>query len=289
MAVASDAAGPSSSTAFLRRSSSRAAMHTRAPSRRRARESSSPMPDEPPVTSTRKPAKLAKLAALTFRAASSDFVASAMAMRSDRLMRCFRLPVGRTHELPIEARVAPPMTQELGVRAALDDLALLDDQHLVGMTDGAQAVRHDEARATGEQAAESLLDARFGDGVDRARGFVEQENARSREERPHETDNLPLADGEPAAALAHFGFEAVREIVDEVEHTELAGGFADLLVLRGGASETDILENATRKQVVFLRDAGNLSAQRATIHVAQIATVYEHCAARRLKELGNER
>ena len=48
------------------------------------------------------------------------------------------------------------------MRAALDDPAVVEHQHLVGVANRAQAVGHDEAGATGEQPCQRLLDAGFG-------------------------------------------------------------------------------------------------------------------------------
>ena len=49
--------------------------------------------------------------------------------------------------LVVEGPVAPAERDELGVRAALDDLAVLENQNLVGAANGGEPVRDDEGRA----------------------------------------------------------------------------------------------------------------------------------------------
>ena len=55
------------------------------------------------------------------------------------------------NERPVEAGIDAAGGQQLQMRAALDDAARVEHQYLVGVTDGAQAVRHDKAGAAGQQ------------------------------------------------------------------------------------------------------------------------------------------
>ncbi len=52
------------------------------------------------------------------------------------------------------------------------DLALFDDEDLVGAADGAEAVGDDEGGAVLHQALEGLLDEFFGGGINAGGGFV---------------------------------------------------------------------------------------------------------------------
>ena len=55
--------------------------------------------------------------------------------------------------------------------AAFDDGAFVQDQDLTRMTNGAEAVRDDDAGALDEQSLESFLDLALGLGIDAGGGF----------------------------------------------------------------------------------------------------------------------
>ena len=103
--------------------------------------------------------------------------------------------VGRgTRELGgIQRRVGAVGREQLGVRALLDDAAVLHDEDEVGVADRREAVRDDEARAVGPQRRHGVLDEQLGARVDRARRLVEDEQRRVGEERAGDRDELLLA------------------------------------------------------------------------------------------------
>jgi hypothetical protein len=51
----------------------------------------------------------------------------------------------------VELAIAPAKRDQLGMRAALDDLATLDNENLVGAFDGREAMRNDECRSPSSQ------------------------------------------------------------------------------------------------------------------------------------------
>ena len=67
--------------------------------------------------------------------------------------------------------------------------------------DGAQAVGDDEAGAA--TAAQAVVDAHFGDGVQGAGGFVQNQHRRVVHQRPGDLQPLPLAAAEVASVLFH--------------------------------------------------------------------------------------
>ena len=77
------------------------------------------------------------------------------------------------------------------------------------MHDRREPVRDDEHRAAGEQPVDGLLHEPLGLGVERRRRFVENEDRRIDEQRARDGETLPLAAGEPRAALAEDGVVAV--------------------------------------------------------------------------------
>jgi hypothetical protein len=87
------------------------------------------------------------------------------------------------------------------VGALLAERALVHDEDGVGGLNGAEAVGYEDAGAAGDHAGQSEADAVLGVGVDRAGGFVEDENAGGVGERAGEGDELLLAGAEAGSAL----------------------------------------------------------------------------------------
>ena len=66
------------------------------------------------------------------------------------------------------------------MRAALAQLAVVEDEYLVGALDGREAVRDDDGGAVAEHPLDGLLDELLGLCVDGASGLVEDEERRSK-------------------------------------------------------------------------------------------------------------
>ena len=126
------------------------------------------------------------------------------------------------------------------MRAALAQLAVVEDEYLVGALDGREAVRDDDGGAVAQDALDGPLDELLGLGVDGAGRLVEDEERRVEGERAREGDELLLADREPRAALAHLGLEALGQALDEAVGVHLARGPADALVRDFRAPEADV-------------------------------------------------
>jgi hypothetical protein len=110
---------------------------------------------------------------------------------------------------------AAPVEQLLMI-ALLDDLAVVDDQHPVGVADGAQAVGDDKAGAAFHQAQQRLLDAGLGAGVDAAGGLVQDQDGGLGQDGARNGQQLALALAEVAGALGQQGLVALRQLPDEV-------------------------------------------------------------------------
>ena len=68
------------------------------------------------------------------------------------------------------------------MRSAVDEPPLIEDEDLVGVDDGGEAVRDDDGRAIPGEGAERLLDAALGMGVRLGGRLVEEEDPRIGEE-----------------------------------------------------------------------------------------------------------
>ena len=111
------------------------------------------------------------------------------------------------------------------------------------------------------KAGERRLHPRLAFGIERAGGFIEQQNRRFGDKRAGQRDALALAAGEIAAALACRRVPAARQAVDEIARGGL-GRLADLVVGGARSAERDVLAHRGVEQECVLRDQREIAAQR---------------------------
>ncbi len=116
-----------------------------------------------------------------------------------------------------EVGVGGGVEEEVFVGAGFDDAAAFEDDDFVGFADGGEAVGDDEDGAVLHEVFEGGLDLALGDGVDGGGGFVEDDHGWVFEEDAGDGEALFFALGEADAFFADVGFEAVGEVLDEVE------------------------------------------------------------------------
>jgi hypothetical protein len=114
-----------------------------------------------------------------------------------------------------ETGIEAALTQQLGVRAFLDDAALVHDQDAAGLLDRGQAMGDDEGRAPAHDALERRLHEALAFSVEGAGGLIEQQNRRIAQDGASNGEALPLACRQRHAALAETGFVALRQRLDE--------------------------------------------------------------------------
>src|SRR6266508_1279147 len=131
--------------------------------------------------------------------------------------------------------------QQLLVRTLLDDFAILNDNDLVCISDRRQAVSNDETGASFHQAQQSFLDARLGARVYAGGGFVEDEDARVRQDGAGDRQQLALSLAEVAGTLGKFGLVALWQLADEVIGVREFRGFDAFLIRRGKPTVADVL------------------------------------------------
>src|SRR5439155_23432943 len=115
----------------------------------------------------------------------------------------------------IELTVSPALVEQFLVRASLNDFTLLEHQNLVGAAYRRQPVRDDERRPPLPRRAQSVLNEHLAFAVQARRRFVENQDARVRQNRARDGDALPLAARQPHAALADDGVVLFFERLDE--------------------------------------------------------------------------
>src|SRR5262249_12064516 len=140
-------------------------------------------------------------------------------------------------EPPVELRVEAARRDELVVPAALDDAATVDDEDDIGVADRREPVRDDHAGPGGQERAQRLLDGQLGARVDVRGRLVEDEDARIREQRARDGDELPLPLAERPAARRERRLVAFRQGGDEVVRLRGARRGLDLGAARVGAAE----------------------------------------------------
>ena len=97
----------------------------------------------------------------------------------------------------------------------LAELAVVEDENLVHVLDGGQAVGDGDGAAALHQDPQRVLDEALGVGVDARRRLVEHEHVGREGERARERQQLALADRERRPPLPHRRIEPLRQPFDE--------------------------------------------------------------------------
>src|SRR5688500_251277 len=92
----------------------------------------------------------------------------------------------------VELRVHPAAREQVRVASFLHHSAVIEHDHAVGATHGAQAMRNDQRRATAEQLLHRFADQALALTVQTRRGFVEDHDRRILEEDARDRQALPL-------------------------------------------------------------------------------------------------
>ena len=145
-------------------------------------------------------------------------------------------------------------------------------------------MRDDERRASLHQERERLLDAALGVGIERGRGFVEDQDRSVLEEGAGDRDALTLAAGKAPAPLADLSEEAFGLGLDEFQGSGHAGGLADLGVAGGRTTQADVLEDRLVEEDGLLRDQGDIGAQVGLADAAEIVSVDKDRPLLRIEE-----
>ena len=136
--------------------------------------------------------------------------------------------------------------EQLGVRAARGDPAVLEHDDLVGERDRREPVRDHERRPPGHHLAQRDLDRLLGRRVDRRRRVVEDQDPRVAQQRARDRDPLALAARERQPALADARVVARRQLGDEAGRLRALRRPLDLLARRLRAPVGDVLVHASR-------------------------------------------
>src|SRR5688572_3598602 len=101
-------------------------------------------------------------------------------------------------------------------------------------------MRDDESRAPFHQPLQGLEQQRFGLGIKRRSGFIEDEYRRVFEQRPRDGQPLPLTARKSRAALSNQRVVAVRELTNELIGVGVDARSNHFLAARIGSAISDV-------------------------------------------------
>src|SRR5215475_2379937 len=108
----------------------------------------------------------------------------------------------------------------------VDNSAAIDDENLVRIREHRETVRNDYDGSSLRHAAQIAPNDHFAFGIERARSFVEDQNAGVDNERPGDGQALLLAARQVRPILLEHGVETARQPLDElVCACELGGSY----------------------------------------------------------------
>src|SRR6266568_4896039 len=136
--------------------------------------------------------------------------------KSDSAGRMPAAPWLVPRKLLVKFRVVISAAKQFVVRAAFNDFSALQHQDLVGVSNRGKPVGNYKTGAALEQLLQRVLNQGFGVRIDRARCFVQNEDARPGDHRAHEADELSFASAEIRAAFGDCHFIALLEAGDDV-------------------------------------------------------------------------
>src|SRR6266850_2576178 len=145
----------------------------------------------------------------------SDFLALSIASR----IGCLD---GRSELDAIEFGVHPAERQQLVMRSLLGHDALLENDNVVGVANGAQAVGDRNGGPTLHQPRQGLQHQLFRLGIERGGRFVQNEDWGIAYERARYADPLPLTTRERQSTLAHCAVVALGHLGDELAGVRLS-------------------------------------------------------------------
>src|ERR1700730_12144155 len=129
--------------------------------------------------------------------------------------------------LGIEIVIAAAQRVEFLVGATLDNSASFDYQDLIGAADGGKPMRDYKRGAPLHQVGEALLNQLLGFGVETRRGFVENQDARLRQNCSGNRNSLALSSGKLYSAFGDYCVVLISEAFREFVHPRDAAGPQD--------------------------------------------------------------
>ena len=149
----------------------------------------------------------------------------------------------------------------------------------------------DEDRAPLTDLRHVLLNDGLGLIVQRARRFIEDQDARIRDQRPGNRDPLALPTRERAAVLSHQRVIAFRQFQNEFVRAGQRGRLHHRLHPQPRIGQRDVVAHGQVEEKILLQHDADLPAQPRRIHLREVHSVHQNTAPLRhiepLKQLRN--
>ena len=178
----------------------------------------------------------------------------------------------------IELVVPALLVQELLMGALLHDLAVGQDDDVVGVLDGAQAVSHDQHGADVLHLFQGVLDEHFRFRVDVCRGLIEDHHGGLVQDGPCEAQQLPLSGGEVVALLPDGFVQTALQLLDEAVSVDIPAGLPDLFIGDIVRAQYNIAADISGEQENILEHLAKVAAQGRDLDVLDIDAVDENLA-----------
>ena len=170
------------------------------------------------------------------------------------------------------------------MRAARDDAAGVEDDDAVDVRNSGQAVRDDDRGGAVVDGAERFLHDRFEPRVECARGFVQDENRRTPQQRARDRQPLTLAARELHAAIADRRIVPAGQTMDELIGARQRGGGFDRARIGPRHAVADVLCDRPREQRRVLLDSREVTAEPDRVEAADVMAADDDVPVARIVE-----
>src|SRR6516164_2688266 len=193
---------------------------------------------------------------------------------SKRAQPASSVPSGLPRILELEQlEVDSALSEQRLVGALLAQAALVDDENLVHVLDGREAVRDRYRGSSGHQDLESVANHQFRLCVDARGRLVQNEHTRIERQSSREGEQLLLTNRERRPSLRDRAGIPVRQTADERVRMDGLRRAPDTLVVDRRLAQTDVVRDRSAEEVHILQHQAEQTAQLAQIQLPDVDAV----------------
>lgn len=168
----------------------------------------------------------------------------------------------------VELLIKAALRQQFIMRTALDNVAGLHHQNLVSIFDGGQAMGHNKACAPFINSSKASWHQHLGAGVNAGGGLIQNQNRRTPQHDPRNTEQLPLSLADIAAVLGNLRIIPIRQTADKAMGARLLGCGYDLLTGGVRFAVGDVFCNCTGFEPCFLQHHAKIARRLSRVTVS---------------------
>ena len=174
------------------------------------------------------------------------------------------------------------------MRALLHDLSRVDDENLVRVADGGEAVCNDEGCASLHQLEHRVLNLDLGASIDGRSGLVQDQQIGIGQNGARDGDELALSLRDVACIIGQHSIVSLRQVDDEAVRIGHARGLLHLFVRRVQAAIADVFPHGFGKKIRILQHHAHAAAQRIASDLLNRRAVDENRTAVFVVEAGQK-